>query len=186
VCCMHMHTAERDARAGDDAGLDDGVLLAGEGPDAGEPGLGEELGPGGEEEEAEETRRDVERGDDPRGEVQLHDDDAEHGAQERAHRQRPRRHLLPPPRHLPPLEHPLYRLHHILVVFLLLLRSPPRHGYSVSLSGVRSPFLSDVVIVTAAARTCRGPRVSGTGTRAAWSSRVPHLCLPGGGESVGQ
>jgi hypothetical protein len=93
--CGWLPTAEGDAVGGDDAGLDDGVLLPGE-------GMAEEAhpldggGPHADEEETEQPRGDVERGDDPRGEVELHDDDVEHDGEQRADDERPQRELLPP------------------------------------------------------------------------------------------
>jgi hypothetical protein len=100
-------TAEGDAVGRDNAGLDDGVLLPGE-------GLAEEAhplgggGPHADEEEAEQPRGDIEGGDDPRGEVELHDYDAEHDGQQRADDECPQRELLPPRRHGLVREHPLH------------------------------------------------------------------------------
>jgi hypothetical protein len=91
-------TAEREAVGGDDAGLDDGVLLAREGLLEQAHAL-DGLGPDADEEEAEEAGGDVERGDDAGGEVELHDDDAEHDGQEEAHHEGAHRELLPPRRH---------------------------------------------------------------------------------------
>ena len=96
------HTAEGESVAGDDARLDDGVLLLGEGlGDDAEPL--ERRRPRADEEVAEQPRGDVERGDDPDGEVELVRDEAEEHPQDRADRQPPRRHLLPPRRHRLPL-----------------------------------------------------------------------------------
>jgi hypothetical protein len=91
-------TAEGEAVGGDDAGLDDGVLLAREGL-LEEPHPLDGGGPEADEEEAEEPRGDVERGDDPRGEVELHDDDAEQDGQEEADHEGAHRQLLLPRRH---------------------------------------------------------------------------------------
>ena len=101
------HTAEGDVVGGDDAGLDDGVLLAREGlPEKPHPLDGG--GPEADEEEAEEPRGDVERGYDPRREVELHDDDAEHDGEEEAHHEGAHRQLLPPRRHRPVRERLLH------------------------------------------------------------------------------
>ena len=103
------HTAEGEPVAGDDARLDDGVLLLGEGlGDDAEPL--ERRRPRADEEVAEQPRGDVERGDDPDGEVELVRDEAEEHPQDRAHRQPPRRHLLPPRRHRLPLRLRAHRL----------------------------------------------------------------------------
>ena len=101
-------TTEGDAVGGDDAGLDDGVLLAREGLLEQAAAL-DGLGPEADEEVAEEAGGDVERGDDPRGEVELHDDDAEHDGEQRGDDERPQRELLPPRRHPLVREHPLHR-----------------------------------------------------------------------------
>jgi hypothetical protein len=91
-------TAEREAVGGDDAGLDDGVLLAREGLPEQAHAL-DGLGPEADEEESEEPSGDVERRNDPRGEVELHHDDAEHDGQEEADDEGAQRQLLPPRRH---------------------------------------------------------------------------------------
>lgn len=70
-----IHTAETKSRAGHNAGLDDGVLLAGEGlPE--KSGLFQECGPDLDEEEAEQAGGDVQRRYDTRGEIELHHDEA--------------------------------------------------------------------------------------------------------------
>lgn len=158
-------TAECDAGARDDAGLHDGVLLPREGSDAGEAGLVDELGPRGEQEEAEQARGDVERRNDPRGEVELHHDHAEHGAEQRAHRQRAQRHLLPPPGHHAPLEHALHRHPGIVVLVFLLRWSPPprRHDLSGTVLFRSVPCSGRDVCVRVRVRGRRntsGPRVS--------------------------
>ena len=88
-------TTEGDAVGGDDAGLDDGVLLAREGLLEQAAAL-DGLGPEADEEVAEEAGGDVERGDDAGGEVELHDDDAEQDGEERPHHEGAHRQLLPP------------------------------------------------------------------------------------------
>lgn len=74
-----IRTAKCQTIAGDDASLDDGVLLAGEGryPEA---EAGEEAGPRLDEEETEQTSGNIQRRDDPDGEVELVGDDAKEAA----------------------------------------------------------------------------------------------------------
>jgi hypothetical protein len=98
-------TAVRHAGAGDDACLDDGVLLAGEGRvrDA------EQARPRLEEEEPEQAGGDVERGDDPGREHQVHHDAAERRAQQQARRHSASRHLFRPRRDGRHLERALRR-----------------------------------------------------------------------------
>ena len=93
-------TSSGDAVASDGAGLDDGVLLAGEGA-RGDAKAGERLRPPAEDDEGDERGGDVERGDEPRGEGQLHDDHAVHGADGEARHHPARRQLVPPRRHAP-------------------------------------------------------------------------------------
>ena len=90
-----MRTAVCHAGAGDDAGLDDGVLVAGEGAVV-HAELVEQAGPRLEEEEAEQAGGDVERGDDPGREHQVHHHAAEERAQRQARHHGAQRHLLRP------------------------------------------------------------------------------------------
>lgn len=92
-------TAEGEVVASDDAGLDDGVLLAREGPVANAE-LGEDNGVELDEEEAEEPRGDVERGDDAGGEAELERDDREDNAEEDADDDPSHSDLRPPRRDL--------------------------------------------------------------------------------------
>lgn len=91
-------TAEREAVGGDDAGLDDGVLLSREGVLQQAHAL-DRLRPEADEEVAEKAGGDVERGDDAGGEIQLHDDDAEQDGEDEPHHEGAHRELLPPRRH---------------------------------------------------------------------------------------
>lgn len=91
-------TAEGEAVAGHDAGLDDGVLLRRErdGPDA---ELGEQPRPALDEEEPQQPRGHVEGRDHPHRQVQLVRDDTEERPQQGAHRKASHRDLLRPWRH---------------------------------------------------------------------------------------
>jgi hypothetical protein len=98
-------TSNGDAVAGDGAGLDDGVLLPCEGA-RGYAEAGECLRPAAEDDERDERSGDVERGDEARGEVELHHDDAVHGADGEAGHHPAGRQLLPPRRHALPAARP--------------------------------------------------------------------------------
>lgn len=88
-------TAKCEAIASDDAGLNNGVLLPGEGLKL-KPKLGQEASPGLDEEEPEQPSRDVEGRDDPDRQIELVRDDAEEGPQHSAHGQPSDRDLLLP------------------------------------------------------------------------------------------
>jgi len=129
-------TAEGEAVGGDDAGLDDGVLLAREGLPEQAHAL-DGSGPEADEEEAQEPRGDVEGRDDPRGEVQLHHDDAEHDGQEEADDEGAHRQLLPPRRHGLVRERALHGRKRRRRVFFL--RARPVAGRAVVAAGLAPP-----------------------------------------------
>lgn len=94
--CREMGvTAKCEAIASNDAGLNNGVLLPGEGLNW-KPKLGQEASPRLDEEEPEQPSGDVEGRDDPDRQIELVGDDAEEGPQHRAHGQPSDRDLLPP------------------------------------------------------------------------------------------
>lgn len=88
-------TAKGDAGGSNDARLNNGVLLPREWL-LENPGLVEYLRPRLHEEEAEQPRGDVERGDDPRREVQLHHHEGEENREDEAHDHRSERELVLP------------------------------------------------------------------------------------------
>lgn len=92
-------TAKGEAVAGDDASLNNGVLLLGERLNL-KSELRHQTGPRFDEEEAEQTSGDVQRRDDTYSEVQLVSDDAEQRPQQGAHGQSADRYLLLPLRYV--------------------------------------------------------------------------------------
>lgn len=91
-------TAKSEAIAGHNAGLDDGVLLAGKGGGQ-DADFRQQARPGLDEEEAQQAGGDVEGRNDADGEVELVGDDAEKGPQQGADQQPPDGYLLPPRRY---------------------------------------------------------------------------------------
>ena len=77
-------TVEGEGGAGDDAGLEDDVLLPGEGL-GGDAEAGQQPRPRLDHEEAEEARHDVERRADAGRQPDPHRHEAQHGAQHRTH-----------------------------------------------------------------------------------------------------
>lgn len=88
-------TAKGDAGGSNDAGLDNSVLLPGEGLFE-EAIPVEELGPSPDKEEAQESSRDVERRNNTDGEVELHHYHTEEHAQHKAYEKRSHSQLLLP------------------------------------------------------------------------------------------
>ena len=107
-------TTKGEAIGGDDAGLDDGVLLSRKGLLQQAHAL-DCFRPEADEEEAEKAGGDVERGDDAGGEIQLHYDDAEQDGEDEPHHEGAHRQLLPPRRHGLVRERLLHRGHHHLL-----------------------------------------------------------------------
>lgn len=97
-------TTESEAITSNDAGLDDSVLLPSEGADR-DSQLGQEASPRLNKEEAQQTSSDVQRRDDPNGEIELVGDDTEEGAHHGAHHQPSDGDLIPP------FRNPLLRLY---------------------------------------------------------------------------
>lgn len=89
------HTAESDAGGGNDAGLDNGVLLPGKGL-LQHPRLLEELGPRLHEEEAQQSRGHVEGWYNTGCQVQLHHNEGEENRQHEADHKGPQGQLLLP------------------------------------------------------------------------------------------
>lgn len=113
-------TSDGYAVAGDGAGLDDRVLLPGErsGDDV---HLLEDLSPGLDEDEGEESRRYIEVGDEACGEIQLHYYDAVDAPDQQARHDSSNRYLLLPRRN------PLKILHHSAVPRLIHVRRLDLH-----------------------------------------------------------
>ena len=89
------HTTKGDSGGGDNAGLDNSVFLSGEGQPQ-EARLAQELGPSLDEEEAQETSRDIKGRYNTCGEVEFHHYEAEQYAQHKAHHKGSHCQLLPP------------------------------------------------------------------------------------------
>ena len=104
---MRIHTAKSNARGCDDTGLDDGVLLSGEGLLQHAAFL-DEGGVELDETKTQQTSCDVEGRDDTGGEVEFADDDVEDKAENGAGEDGPEGDLLPPRRNLHVLENLFY------------------------------------------------------------------------------
>lgn len=99
----NFHTAEGDARGGNDTCLNDGILLPGEGL-LQQPGFLHELSPGLDEEEPQQPSRNIQRRNDPGGQIELHHYESQQHPQNEAHEKSSNSQLLPPGRHHLPLE----------------------------------------------------------------------------------
>lgn len=92
---MSARTAESNAGGGNDAGLNNRILLPGKGlPE--QTRLLKELGPCLYEEKAQQPGGDVEGRYNPGGQVQLHDYEGEENPQHKAHHKGPQSQLLLP------------------------------------------------------------------------------------------